>query len=376
MAFSAWKSPTSVFSEADANNFGEGYGKGIVTPRSGMSRSRREELELWREQKRQKLAETKSAGHTPHPNHHKFAQRISLSDENSTPRGEKSFQRQSLSANGAIENRTTQQLAKRLSSTTASFSAGLLRVPLKAIVNEERPSVVGLFARFDTVDENARVENVSSEKDIMPIETTTAIITEDKSGEVLTNELEPFLPSVSTIEAETIKTIDDAAVKVEIVAASEDSSDSSDCSVVQAPATTNNNEVVCEEETKVIEEQQQQQETITSITSTETIVKEVKEEYDVTLLLLANDTLIQHLAESETRRLIECGRLRQERDELRVELKMQENRFKLHAQRLEDSMQQGLMTSLERIRDLTNELEEAKETINKLQKRCKQKKDK
>jgi hypothetical protein len=91
------------------------------------------------------------------------------------------------------------------------------------------------------------------------------------------------------------------------------------------------------------------------------------EEYDVVLLMLANDTLVQQLAECEARRIAECSRLRQERDEIKLELSMQEARFKVHAKRMEHAMQQGLMASLERIQELSAELEAAHVIIESLQ---------
>ena len=91
------------------------------------------------------------------------------------------------------------------------------------------------------------------------------------------------------------------------------------------------------------------------------------DEYDIPLLLLANDTLVLQLAECEARRIAECSRLRQERDELKLELNMQEARFKVHVKRMEHAMQEGIMASLERIQELSSELEDARAQIESLQ---------
>jgi hypothetical protein len=98
-------------------------------------------------------------------------------------------------------------------------------------------------------------------------------------------------------------------------------------------------------------------------------------EYDVSLLLLANDTLVQQLACSEARRIAEGSRLRQEREEIKLELDMQESRFKIHLKRLEEATHQSLMASLERIHQLTEDLQSAHETINCLQRKLRSRKD-
>lgn len=91
------------------------------------------------------------------------------------------------------------------------------------------------------------------------------------------------------------------------------------------------------------------------------------DEYDVCMLVLANDTLVNQLAESESRRVLDCSRLKQERDDLKIEMKRQEARFALQVQRLQVSMQAGLMASMDKITQLNGQLEQARVTIERLQ---------
>lgn len=84
-----------------------------------------------------------------------------------------------------------------------------------------------------------------------------------------------------------------------------------------------------------------------------------EETYNVSLLLLANDTLVHHLEDCERRRTVECLALKEERDELQYELEAMQQRFNSHIRKMEQSMQSQLQSALDRIEELTQALEDA-----------------
>lgn len=85
--------------------------------------------------------------------------------------------------------------------------------------------------------------------------------------------------------------------------------------------------------------------------------EEEDDEYDIASLLLANDYLVQRLAELEAASSTRVLELRQERDLLRVELRSQEVKFATQVGRLRDSLQAGLEASTRRVEELEAELE-------------------
>jgi hypothetical protein len=387
---SGWLSPSSIFGEAKSP---ESIHSDASTPRSGMTRSRREELEIWRKQKRQKRAESTIAGNnTPHPS--KGPVRLASSclnnnkNEIRTPLGTLNGSRKSVSTNGSSDWRTPNAgsckpikmstfASDSISSQKAVYSSNIVSVPAEpSSVNSLNTESASIHSEKG-IEENGKViaiaEILPSEMhhSVVPMDLTVGMSVEEATANTIDDKMSSEVyASANVLMMEVLKPIDEASrgsiahsqlhqvppspLLTEISVEIEKSDDAQLKSTDDKEPVTNNNVI---SESEAIPE------------------SKTKEEYDISLLLLANDTLVQHLSESEARRVSECGRLRQEREELRLELRMQESRFKLHAQRLEDTMQQSLMASIERIQELTQELEQARATICKLQRRCKQRKD-
>jgi hypothetical protein len=89
--------------------------------------------------------------------------------------------------------------------------------------------------------------------------------------------------------------------------------------------------------------------------------EEAQPEYNVGLLLLANDTLVHHLEECERRRTQDCLALRSERDDIKLELQAMQKRYNAHIAKMETTMQEQLQAAINHIEMLNAKLEEAQQ---------------
>jgi len=390
-----WRSPTSVLGSDDATT------RPLETidaaPRNGMTRSRREELELWRSQKRQRLSVASSSnentcrGSSNNQTMYGNPSPLSTSFNRSHSTLRKSLASAHL-INSSIEA-SAAKVRRSLPVTQRTPISGITQKGGLSVRNENvtAPSGSGKEKKCEIVSHRMEAEMQTPSAplsllslhngDIRSLPTSageaheTALTAEEavenneRPSETQNGDINPENPSQMRSKSRS----DGDEIKEYVV------------SIV--PTETLNEEALAEPTCEIVlsgiapsEAVSHDFEITTKLASTvdiHNVLPESKEsnsktspqdEYDVNLLLLANDTLLLQLADSEARRMADCARLRQERDELKLELRMQEARFKQHAQRVEDAMQQGLMVSMTRIQELTKELDEAREELVKLKK--------
>jgi hypothetical protein len=90
------------------------------------------------------------------------------------------------------------------------------------------------------------------------------------------------------------------------------------------------------------------------------------QDYDIVSLVISNDILTQELVELKMAYATQISTMRQERDSLRVELRLQEARFKSHIDRFQEAFEKNLATNLKQVQELTQELEITKNELLQL----------
>ena len=78
---------------------------------------------------------------------------------------------------------------------------------------------------------------------------------------------------------------------------------------------------------------------------------------DPASLYFANEILTQQLIELRENFAAQIASLRLERDSLRIEMRAQEARFAREAARMQEALERGLAASVQRVEELTTELE-------------------